>query len=199
MGDERLDREQFVRMGVLTEVALLVAALIIDTFWPLSVEQNPLRTSTGLATWSAILCGLAGGVLLSGWFMFSWKSSFAPLRKIRDFVMEQLAPPLSRCNAWEIMVIAAFAGIGEEVLFRGVMQPRIGWFITSVIFGFAHAITPTYVIVAGILGGVLGQLQQVSGNLWTPILAHAVYDYIGFYLVIHEYRKSQPALPSGDA
>lgn len=194
-----MDRELFVRLGILTEVVLLIAAALLNAIWQIPEEQNPLRTTTGLTNLGATLVGVASGLLLTTWFWFSWTSRFLPLRRIQDFVREQLAPPLSQCQAWEILAIAAFAGIGEEVLFRGVLQPRVGWLIASVLFGLAHSITPTYVIVAAILGGLLGQLQTVSGNLWAPIVAHAVYDYVGFYLVIYEYRRDRQTPPSGEA
>ncbi len=194
-----MEREQFVRLGVLTEVVLLVAAAIVNWLWPIPVELNPLRSATGLTNLGAVLFGLAGGLLLSSWFWFSWTSHFAPLRRIQEFVRDHLAPPLSQCKAWEIFVIAAFAGIGEEVLFRGVLQPRVGWLVATVLFGLAHAITPTYVIVAAILGGLLGQLQLIGGNLWAPIIAHALYDYIGFYLVISDFRRERQLPPGGEA
>lgn len=194
-----MDHEQFVRLGILTEVALLIVAAIINAIWPLPIEQDPLRTATGLTTFGAVVCGLAGGALLSSWFWFSWTSHLLPFRKIQDFVKNQLAPHLNQCKAWELIAIAAFAGIGEEVLFRGVLQPRAGWLIASVLFGLAHSITPTYVIVAAILGGLLGQLQVLAGNLWAPIIAHALYDYIAFYLVVSEYRREQQQPPSEEA
>lgn len=190
-----MDRQEFVRLGILTEVALLVVAVILNGLWPVPVAENPLRTATGLTTLAAIVVGALAGLVMSGWFLFSWYSEFAPLRRIQEFVAEQLAPPLSHCPAWEVFALAAFAGIGEEVLFRGVLQPRIGWVLTTVLFGFAHAITPTYVLVAALLGGLLGQLQILTGNLWAPIVAHGVYDYIGFLLVIREYRAAQRTPP----
>lgn len=194
-----MDHEQFVRLGIVTEVALLIAAAMLSALWPIPIEQDPLRTTTGLTNLGAVLCGLAGGAVLSSWFWFSWTSHFTSLRKIQDFVKNQLAPHLSQCKAWELFAIAAFAGIGEEVLFRGVLQPRVGWFIASILFGLAHSITPTYVIVASVLGGLLGQLQVVCGNLWAPIIAHAVYDYIAFYLVVNDYRREQKMPPSEEA
>ena len=176
-------------MGILTEVALLLAAMFLNGIWPLPIEDNPLRTSTGLTNLGAVITGLVGGIVLSSWFFVGWFSHWTPFKKIQDFVKEQLAPTLSDCQTWELITVAAFAGIGEEVLFRGVIQPRVGWMAATVLFGLAHPITVTYVILAAVLGGLLGQLQVLGGNLWAPIIAHAVYDYIGFCLVIRDYRR----------
>ena len=194
-----MDREQFVRLGILTEVALLAVALVVDILWPLPIEQNPLRTATGLSNFGAVIAGVVAGCVLSGWFFFSWFSELSAFKRIQNFVRDQLAPMLNDCRAWELIVVAAFAGIGEEVLFRGVIQPRVGWLAATLLFGLAHPITPTYVIMAAILGGLLGQLQIVGGNLWAPIIGHAVYDYIGFCLVIRDYRAENRGPPKSDS
>ena len=187
-GRIRLDREKFLRLGIATEVVLLVIALLLNAVWPLPLEENPLRTTAGLTNLGAVLVGALAGVVMSGWFLISWDSDFLPFKRIQEFVQDQLAPTLSCCQVWELVLLAAFAGIGEEVLFRGVIQPRTGWLIATLLFGLAHPISPTYVVVAALLGGVLGLLQQYGGNLWAPIIAHAVYDYIGFVLIIREFR-----------
>lgn len=186
-----MNRDQFVQWGIATEVALLIIAAVLNAIWQIPSEQNPLLYSQGVGIGLAVLYGLGTGLLLSSWFWLSNSSHFQPLKRIQDFIQEQLAPPLSQCKGWEIFAIAAFAGIGEEVLFRGVLQPRVGWVIAAILFGLVHPITPTYAIVAALLGGILGLLQLYCGNLWAPIIAHGLYDYIGFYLVIHDYRKSQ--------
>ncbi len=191
-----MDREQFLRLGIVTEIVLLVVAGLLNAVWPLPVEQNPLRTATGLTNLGAVVVGFLAGGLMSVWFFVSWNSSFLPFKRIQDFVQDQLAPMLSGCQVWELIALAAFAGIGEEVLFRGVLQPRTGWLMATLLFGLAHPITPTYVIVAALLGGALGLLQQYGGNLWAPIIAHAVYDYIGFYLIIRDFR-AQTTPPPG--
>lgn len=186
-----MNRDQFVRWGIGTEVILLIGAALLNGLWTLPVEQNPLRVSLGISTFVAVPLGLAAGLLLSVFFWVFNSSQFAPLKRIQDFIQHQLAPPLSQCQWWEILAIAAFAGIGEEVLFRGVLQPRCGWILAAILFGLVHPITPTYAVVAGLLGALLGLLQLYSGNLWAPIIAHGLYDYIGFYLVIRDYQRDQ--------
>lgn len=79
-----------------------------------------------------------------------------------------------------ILMIGVLAALGEELLFRGSMQP-----IFIRIFGNAHlAIWVTAFIFSAIhiqfygffarlfLGGLLGYFYYYSNNLWVPILAH---------------------------
>lgn len=188
-----MDRDQFLRIGLIIEVACLALAFVINVVWPIPVELNPLHTVTGLTTLGAFAIGILAAVALATFFWITWNVPFTPFKKIRDFVNTQLASHLSECQPWEVMLIAASAGIGEEVLFRGALQPRLGLLVASLLFGLLHAVTPTYVIIATLLGAFMGWLQNWSGNLWTPIVCHAVYDYIAFLFVIHDFRRQQLA------
>ena len=70
------------------------------------------------------------------------------------------------------------AGVGEEVLVRGALQPRSGLVWASVIFGAAHVQYSWFgmlVIVA--LGLTLGLVRRHS-NTTTAIVVHAAYDVL---------------------
>jgi membrane protease YdiL (CAAX protease family) len=47
-----------------------------------------------------------------------------------------------------------------------------------VLFGLLHPITPTYAVLAALMGAYLGGVWLASGNLLVPIVAHALYDFI---------------------
>lgn len=83
---------------------------------------------------------------------------------------------------YTIFVIAVIPAIGEELLFRGYLQQKVGsWLsnqhiailITGLLFSMIHldfqAIIPRFV-----LGVLLGYLYYWGGSLWLPILAHFV-------------------------
>jgi len=56
--------------------------------------------------------------------------------------------------------------------------------IASVLFGLFHPITPTYAALAAAIGLYLGWLWLACGNLLTPIVTHALYDFLALaYLV----------------
>lgn len=79
-----------------------------------------------------------------------------------------------------MLVIALLTGIGEELLFRGTIQPLMfratgNWhaaiWITAIIFSAIHV--QFYGFVPRMLLGVLfGYLYWWSGNIWVPILGH---------------------------
>ena len=93
----------------------------------------------------------------------------------------------------DMVLIAALAGLGEEVFFRGVMQTALAgsvgvWAavaLASVVFGLAHFLTLTYAVYATVIGVYLGALLIVSGNLLVPILAHAVYDLLALVYLVY--------------
>lgn len=79
-----------------------------------------------------------------------------------------------------IIVIAILPGIGEELLFRGVMQRllrdwlkniHIAIFLSALAFGILHM--QFYgLLPRTLLGITLGYLYFWSGSLWVPIFAH---------------------------
>lgn len=173
------------------EVGLLLISLVISALWPISVDSDPLRSANYLTNLGAVLFGTASA---AGMFVIGlclWHSRISFLRQMRQFLMEQMAPAMSQCQPWEIVLVAISAGVGEEVLFRGVLQPRIGWIAASTLFGLLHAISPTYIVVAFSLGAILAWIQILGENLWASIIAHAAYDYWMFLVLIRAYRHQQ--------
>jgi membrane protease YdiL (CAAX protease family) len=109
-----------------------------------------------------------------------------PLGRLNHVVDTLVAPLFGTCSVIQLFLISTVAGIGEELLFRGVVQPLLaawlgtvaGVIIASTIFGLLHAVTPTYAILATAVGIYLGGLALVTGNLLGPIIAHSLYDFI---------------------
>lgn len=76
-----------------------------------------------------------------------------------------------------ILTLGLSAGLGEETLFRGAIQPRFGLILTSLLFAVVHGnygISLSTLIVL-LLGLVLGWLR-LRYNTSTAILAHAFYN-----------------------
>lgn len=90
-----------------------------------------------------------------------------------------------------ILVIGVFAGIGEEMFFRGLVQPKMqsylnsphwGIWVTAIIFSAIHV--QFYGFVPRVfLGALFGYMYHYSGSLWYPILAHIVNNSFTVLLV----------------
>lgn len=83
-----------------------------------------------------------------------------------------------------LVFISLFAGVGEELFFRGILQrtlirltknPWMGIVLAAAIFSGIHfqfyGFFPRF-----LLGILLGAIYWYSGSLWTAILAHFLYD-----------------------
>jgi len=79
-----------------------------------------------------------------------------------------------------ILIFALIPAIGEELVFRGVLQtqfirwfrnPHVGIWVTAIIFGAIHM--QFYgMLPRTLLGALLGYLYWWSGNIWVPIIGH---------------------------
>jgi len=79
-----------------------------------------------------------------------------------------------------ILVIGVFAGVGEELFFRGLIQPKMqgyfksphwGIWITAIIFSAIHV--QFYGFLPRVfLGALFGYMYHYSGSLLFPIIAH---------------------------
>jgi len=88
------------------------------------------------------------------------------------------------------LALGVAAGLGEEMLFRGVLQFELASRTTSeilavglssIIFGALHAVTPLYAILAALASVYFGWLYLVTGNLAIPIATHAFYDWAALF------------------
>jgi hypothetical protein len=99
-----------------------------------------------------------------------------------------------------VLVLAAAAGLGEELFFRGFLQPaltgpfgEVGALVAAAaVFGAVHWITPFYALYAGVLGLYLGGLFLATGGIIAPVVCHAAYDAValGVYLRRTTERRS---------
>lgn len=189
---ETMTHSQFLLAAGLFEGALLVAAFLLG--WLAGV--NP----TAQLRWSSsdLLMGcLATGpmlLLLLACFLSRWKG----LTTIRDFLRDAVGPLLNRCRVHDLLLLALLAGLCEEVLFRGFLygwlapiHPMLAILVTNVLFGAAHAVTPVYGLLAAFLGLYLTALLAAdpTPNLLIPIVAHTLYDFVAFLVLVRDYRR----------
>ncbi|MGH7312156.1 MAG: lysostaphin resistance A-like protein, partial [Candidatus Rokuibacteriota bacterium] len=77
-------------------------------------------------------------------------------------------------------LVSLAAGVGEEVLFRGALQPRLGIGLSAALFAILHVqyqIPGILMIFA--VGVALGLVKQRTSTTFT-IVVHVVYDLVAF-------------------
>jgi hypothetical protein len=164
--------------GALALAGLLVSAgrEDVDIY---RIEGVSTAARLGLSPFVGLAVGLAV-VALSRWTVrrFAWAQALH-----RDF--RHLIGPLSRR---EILILALASSIGEEMLFRGALQPWIGLWPQAALFALLH-IGPglrllPWTISAFVLGVSFGYMLQWLGDLGSPIAAHFIINYLNLHFIV---------------
>ncbi len=95
---------------------------------------------------------------------------------------------LAGAPLWFYLFAAVIEPINEEVLFRGLMVPRIGIVLSALIFGIMHiGYNSTFaveVIAAIIFGLVSGYVYKRTGSLYPAIIAHIIVDTLAVIAIL---------------
>lgn len=176
-----------------------MALLALGLGWLLSVD--PLESLW--FDWKSLLWGILGTLPLAVIFLPFLFKPVGPMRKIKRIILESLGPGLSSCRWYDLILLAALVGFSEELMFRGFLQPWLESFaavtplmaliLSNVIFGLLHCITLFYTILVIGIGIYLGWLMDATGerSLLIPIVAHGLYDYVAFLVLVRAYRHSE--------
>lgn len=141
---------------------------------------------------------LAAGLVLAAITLFGTRIAVRRVRWARDLhvAFREVLGPL---DAGSIAVLALASGIGEEIFFRGALQPSIGLVATSLIFGLVH-VGPdrrffAWTAWAVLMGFALGAIHEATGSLLGCVLAHVAINYENLQFIV----SYDPRDPSGDA
>jgi len=122
------------------------------------------------------------------YFFEDWFESYRVLKHS----MTQMIGPTSVGGA---LYLAAISSIGEEILFRGAIQPFAGVVITSILFGYVHlgkeGKVNSWTIWAMFAGLLLGLIQDATQTLWAPIFAHFLVNAYTMIKFRTDYKKWQ--------
>lgn len=102
---------------------------------------------------------------------------------------------LGTLPVWRKCLLIGAAMLVEEAFFRGFLQPRVGWVISSLLFALAHAGYGLPVLAAGVLAVsvVLAWGLQRTRRLWPCMIAHGTFDAVQLFVVIPTALRYGPA------
>ncbi len=198
-----------ILLAISQGVAALVGLIIVPWLYLKLFEQRTLRPffgpSPGVAWWgilTVLVIALAVGISpVSEWnanFPLSEEGWFGQLaRSLEDSAEKLVTAMISDMTPATFLlmfvVIAVIPAVGEELVFRGMIQtemmravrnPHLGIWLTAAFFSAFHmqffGFVPRLFI-----GAFLGYIYYWSGNLWYPILAHFLNNgvqVLGIYL-----------------
>ena len=183
-----MNRKALLLVTIFAEGGLLALALILMRF-----SQLELRSRIDIS-WSATVYAFLLCLPLLALLFFFDRSSWDPIARFRREFDEKIAPIFTNSKLPDLALIALFAGVGEELFFRGWLQGVltskfeiwIGILLVSLIFGLMHYLSLTYAVYAFLTGLYLGVIYQASGNLYIVTAIHALYDFVALvYLRAH--------------
>lgn len=182
---------------VLLEAGLAPTSLILGWLF----GHNPLKDFS----WSkdGAIAGVAAALPMLVFLTLTMRWPVGPLRRIKDFFDRELAPLLAGCGWSDFLIISVAAGVGEELLFRGLIQggltrmlgPVAGVLGAAVLFGLLHPVSLAYVVLATLLGAYLGVVWILTGNLLSVMITHGLYDFIALLILMAAHRASVSAEP----
>jgi hypothetical protein len=174
----------------------LFGALMITAawLWVVVLRGHPAAAwfpAAGAAGDLALGSAVGAGFALAGWML---TGRVAALRRIRALLIRTMDMDSFRWH--HALLLGLIAGIPEEILFRGAIQPELGWLLTAVLFGGLHALSRTYFAYATLAGALLGGLTLWRGGLWAAVAAHTVIDAVTFGLLMCYWRKRRSPSPT---
>ena len=179
--------------GGLGVVAVLVSWPL--NHWPLPGIEIPI-TDWPVQLRACLWGVVATGPMLAGMWLTD-RCEIGPLRQLKSDFEQLIVPLFARCSVWQLALISLAAGIGEELLFRGLLQagmtrwldvPHAAWIAliaASIVFGLAHMVSMTYAVIAALIGAYLGAIMLVTNNVLTPIVAHGLYDFVALLYLVY--------------
>ncbi|HUT10418.1 MAG TPA: CPBP family intramembrane glutamic endopeptidase [Thermoguttaceae bacterium] len=204
MDEEIQPPRNFALVAAIFEGGLAVVAVGLGALLGLDPLQSfPQTLSAG--AWG-VGWGLAATLpaLAAVWLCI--KCPLRPFVELVRVVDEMLLPLFRDFRLVEMAVISLLAGLGEELLFRGILQQAladwiqgdlgvgVGLGVAAILFGLLHRITLTYAVLATLIGLYLGFLWIVSDyNLLVPITAHAAYDFLVLVYMVRIRKTARRA------
>lgn len=100
-----------------------------------------------------------------------------------------------------ILALAVFSSLGEELLFRSVLQTSTNIWIQALVFGLAHQLPGkarfTWALWATIMGVLFGALFQATGSLLGPLVAHATVNAMNLRFLQNHQTGPGPSRTMG--
>jgi uncharacterized protein len=185
-----MGNRKIITLGLFTIIVFPLAAFIInyifssESFWDIFISKQGILYETLLGLSIGILAGILAWVIIK-------LQILQPVREKYQGVIGSL-----KMNIGTIILVSICAGVGEEILFRGVLQSYFGVWITAVCFVAIHgylnpldwriSLYGCYMALAIV---VIGYLHQYYG-LTSAMLAHTMIDIVLFVKLTTEYPNT---------
>jgi membrane protease YdiL (CAAX protease family) len=186
VGGQSLDPKAYAQLTPLDTVRDELPLFAAGFFGVGLLVRRNLRESLqrlGLVrpTWTQVLVALAlmealFAVNLGMQHLSDWLTPDVS-RRVND-VSNQIYGRLGQ-NILAFALLSLAAGIGEETLFRGALQPRLGLILTTVLFTAVHVqYGISFILLIVLIAGLGLGLLRIYACTTACIITHASYDFV---------------------
>lgn len=171
-------QRQLLSRGVLVESGLLGIALVWSFFGKIPLQDRLAPVFPNV--WIGL--GLGCGILMVSVITLIYGPRYLGCcRRIKYLMEHEVAPLFRGFSVGGAGLLAIVSGVSEEVLFRGILQTQFGVIAASILFGLAHVWRKdavSYGLYAAFIGVLLGGVYALTQNLWGPIMAHTLNNFV---------------------
>jgi uncharacterized protein len=145
---------------------LMEACNRLGLVWPR--RREVLLASAGAIALAAVIIPL-NALFLRLWNAMGWNTTD---EKALEVLFSFALGPVGA------VVVALTAGLGEEIAFRGVLQPRLGILLSTLLFTATHAFQYNFdaLMLVMLLGLLFGVIRKFSNTTMSAIV-HGGYDF----------------------
>lgn len=150
--------------------------------------------------WTCGVFSLVLGLSLGGLVVLATRSAVTHIERIARLHVD-LRPLALSMSGLEIVAVAVMSALGEELLFRGLLQSWVGLPIQALAFGLLHQIAGksrwVWVSWATAMGLGFGAMFQLTGSLVGPVAAHALINGVNLAFLKHHDPQPKPRVLGG--
>ncbi len=187
-------------LAIVIEGGLGIVGVVVAGLF--GVPLNDYLPDSAPAWGNAIARGTLAALLMLAIFWWVARSSRPTIRRLREQVEWIVSEMFPAATLGQLALVAALAGVSEELLFRGVLQTLVAWLmgpipsliVCSLLFGVFHALSKAYFLFATLVGFGLGWLFYEYNDLVAPMLAHGLYDFLALAYIARTARPSEARL-----
>lgn len=186
--DSQETATRFVRFGLYFYGAMIAAALV----WRMGVYGESILYASPAGETAGIRLGRDAGIGLAVGLAVVLGSHVATrFTGWGEALARRLAEAIGRMSTPDAVLLAMASGLGEELFFRGALQPRVGLVLASLLFGAVHFVPRremwAWTGFAVVIGLLLGLLFEWTGNVVAPVVAHTVVNAINLPYLVRRY------------
>lgn len=178
-------RDQSFALILLSQLAIVAVGMFL--IWAFSVQIPDAHIERLNAVAIGTLLAIVTFLLFAVIYRFGGRFAQALLNDTH-----RVSGIFSGYSLVHIACVAALAGVGEELLFRGFLQTWLGnhfaitWaiLVASIIFGLLHYLSHAYFISVTLMSAAFGVAYYVTDSLLMVMVWHGVYDFIALLVLV---------------